>query len=41
MAMARRANWKGDLKLSPVSWAVALFPATTRRTASIATSDLR
>jgi DNA end-binding protein Ku len=29
--MARRANWKGYLKLSLVSCAVALFPATTRR----------
>jgi DNA end-binding protein Ku len=29
--MAPRANWKGYLKLSLVSCAVALFPATTRR----------
>jgi non-homologous end joining protein Ku len=29
--MAPRANWKGYLKLSMVSCAVALFPATTRR----------
>ena len=28
--MAPRANWKGYLKLSLVSCAVALFPATTR-----------
>src|SRR6201988_1667003 len=29
--MAPRANWKGYLKLSLVSCAVALFPATTTR----------
>jgi DNA end-binding protein Ku len=29
--MAPRANWKGYLKLSPVSSAVALFPETTTR----------
>jgi DNA end-binding protein Ku len=29
--MAPRANWKGHLKLSLVSSAVALFPATTTR----------
>jgi DNA end-binding protein Ku len=29
--MAPRANWKGYLKLSLVSSAVALFPATTTR----------
>jgi non-homologous end joining protein Ku len=29
--MAPRANWKGYLKLSLVSCAVALFPATSTR----------
>ena len=29
--MAPRANWKGYLKLSLVSCAVPLFPATTTR----------
>ncbi len=28
-AMAPRANWKGHLKVSLASYAVALYPATT------------